>query len=759
MPSQLLTQESSGSIQPIDLKDVYVAVRRRLWLAAGIVVLGTLASAIFSMQMTDRYVSSAQLELRPPSPGVLESGTQSSENKEAPFIATQIEILRSRQLMERVVAELDLARVPEFNARIRDQQKRQQPIMAAYASQDAEQKEAVTAREIHKAVQLLGARIEAVRQSKSYLVTVSARSEDPARAAQIANGLIEAYLNFSLTTQVEDHRSTSSWLKGELVRTQTRLKEAETAAETFKKQHRLALTGQDTAADMQLGELTHQLALARADLAKYEARQREVRALIERGESAETIGRAMDSRVMADLRERQASLRQKQAEYSTMLGSRHPSFVALNSEIADLAREIEAEIARNVAALDNDLSVARSRVASLLESVETFEQIDLAEESALSQLAVLEGRVETERRLLNNLLEESRRSLVLAGQRPFDPVARQISEATLPMAPAEPNRKVMVVLGFLGSGVFAFGLVFLFGILDETFSTGRQLQSAFGAMNLATIPLQTQLVGQRGTRAMGIRNYLVLHRRSRFSEAFRLAHSNLVLLDVNTPPQVVMMASALEGEGKSTSAFCLAQTAALGGARTLLIDGDFRNPSLSSALVKNVSSGFVEVLTGQCTLEEAVVAERDSGLEILPLKEAVYAQPLGLNSASVQLFFDQVRQAYDFIILDSAPILPVGDAPILARWLDATVFAVKWEATPASALASALERVQMAGCPRIAMLLSQADLARIKAYGHGDDAYYTTQYGHKKMAAKKSRSPRKRRRFFRSSKEKHQDAA
>ncbi len=710
----------------IDLLQLLNSVRRRLWLVAVITLGMTLLAAVYALQITDRYASAAQLELRPPALGVLETEQQQSEYKTATFIETQIEILRSKEIMHRVVDSLDLARLPEFNDRFR------KPVrfMAAYAADDGAlaNLDAVTPLETAKAVQRLIQRISTERLGKSHLVTISALSENPVRAAQIVNAVIDSYLQFDLETRLSDYRNTNSWLKAEIIRTRSRLDEAEKDVELFKQKHRLAQSAQGTASDKQLAELTYQLAVARADLAEDEARFRQVTVLIENGESAETIGKAMASQVLADLREQHSILVQKRADYSTKYGRRHPVYVSLQSEIADIEKQIQTEVKRNVASLKNDLEIARSRVASLEESVQSFETIELVNESALSDLAELEGRAETERRLLNNLLEGSRQSMVMAGQSSFEPIARKISDASVPDSPSEPNRKVLVLLAFVGSGTFALGFVLLLGTVDETFSTGKELQHKLGLMNLATVPHVPQLAGQRGTRAMGIRNHLVLRKRSHFSEAFRLAQANLVLLDVEDPPKTVMLASALPNEGKSTSAFCLAQTAAIGGVRTLLIDADFRNPSLSAALVNNVSMGFAEVLTGSCSVDDAIVKERESGLDILPLKEPVYAQPHWLNGIAVRDFLEQLKEKYDFIVMDSAPILPVGDSPILARWADVTVLVVKWESTPLSAIASATEKVELAGCPRVAALMTQADLSRIRSYGYGDDAYYASRY-------------------------------
>jgi polysaccharide biosynthesis transport protein len=295
------------------------------------------------------------------------------------------------------------------------------------------------------------------------------------------------------------------------------------------------------------------------------------------------------------------------------------------------------------------------------------------------------------------------------------PDSRILSAAIAPLAPAYPQKMLMIGLGFfasLGLGVF---LALVRGMLSDGFRRAGELQTAFGLKPLAAIPLietvssrtpmrldASALKNAKLTRLIPesvqaetrhIANLVLREPNSHFAESIQSLRLALRHAGLGREVKVLQLTSALPGEGKSTVAVNLARAAALCGDSVLLIDADLRRPSVAASLSLPASPGLAEILSGEATVENAVMRDNFSGLDLLAGDTPVSgSEALALlSSRELTALIDRARVAYDFVIIDSAPLLPVADPRVLVGQVDGVALVVASELTARSAIQAALQ--------------------------------------------------------------------
>jgi capsular exopolysaccharide synthesis family protein len=182
--------------------------------------------------------------------------------------------------------------------------------------------------------------------------------------------------------------------------------------------------------------------------------------------------------------------------------------------------------------------------------------------------------------------------------------------------------------------------------------------------------------------------------------------------------------SPLSGEGKTTTSVCLGETSSLQGARTIVVDCDLRRRSLQKFMHQGPAVGLVEVVHGDAQLEDAIVVDDLTGVHYLPLSHGKLTASDIFGSAAMDSLLDQLRNRYDFIILDTAPLLALADTRILAAKSDSVVLLCGWRTTPEDALKSAIRLLKASGAPLAGVSLTRVDVRKQAAHGYGDSAYY-----------------------------------
>jgi capsular exopolysaccharide synthesis family protein len=331
------------------------------------------------------------------------------------------------------------------------------------------------------------------------------------------------------------------------------------------------------------------------------------------------------------------------------------------------------------------------------------------------------------------------------------PEARIVTQASVPLAPSFP--KTLLMLGLapaLGLGLGCV-LALITDRMDRSVKTLEQMEQASGVTGLAAVPLvgvrELARLAKRGREELErydpkaarlfppalqppLLRYAIDEPTSLFAEAVRAVRLAAQRASRGGPPPIILISSALDGEGKTTLAANLAASFATLGQRTVLVEGDLRNPELSRSLCPRAEVGLIDVAAEQVPLRRAILVDRSTGLSLLPSppKHAQLAELM--FSAGVGGVFAELRQHYQVIVVDSPPLMPLVDGRVLAELADLIILAVAWDRTPPDVVSRAVELLSPVHDRILGTVLTQVDLQRLRHYdGYSGSAYKRYGYG------------------------------
>ncbi len=743
MPLDQHFEAPEGEREQIDFRKLWTIVfRRKLSMAATIGAI-TLLAAIVGLNLPKKYTATSEVLINPPNQNLVQiDAFDSSQIAESAFVDSQVGIMKSKALSMRVIDTLNLRETAEFNPFHEPENQSVfrflNPITLIKTLTGRSRKSAEDLTEEELLTPIISNLTNATkirRQGLTYIVAISAVSESPARAAAIANAMVDMYLLDDFEWRMNALNKTNQFLDRQLADLRNAVSRGEIAIEAYRTENDIHDVSGLTLTDKQRSDLTEKLILAKAAFAEKEARHAIVADILEQGNDLGSLSEVLASPTVEALREQQAELIRKRGELMPQLGFRHPTMVNLQAEIRVLKTQIHQEIGRIVTSLENEVKVASSRVLSLEKSLDALDREAVLSSTAKIELNELERETHANRTLYESLLEGSKKSIVAAESGSLEAIGRKISTATVPDSPSEPQLKLILMVALVGSTALAFVLAFVLEALDEGIITSSQLHSTAGIKTLASIPmLKDQQIRKRSGktwRKTRIHRYLVDQPDSAFAESFRLLRSNLIFSNPAAPPQTVLVSSAFPNEGKTTTSICLAISAAESGLNTLLIDADLRKPAIVKrlGLAREKTNGFAEVLCKSCTFDEAVYRHDKYNLSILAGGTKVSRSSDMLKAESIEDLLLQARQSYDFIVVDSAPILPIVDSALLATHMDAIAFVVQWEKTPRGAVANAVKKLESGGTPITGGVMNLVNVKRGRVIAYGDDTFYSSYYG------------------------------
>jgi succinoglycan biosynthesis transport protein ExoP len=730
------------------------AMRRKLGLIVLLGAAGLGAAATWLSLANPEYsgTSLVQLDMRS-KVSSFDNVVTSPKDWDPSIIRTEIEVLRSNAIAERVVKILDLTNDPEFTAPrsslatindwtgdlLKSWVTKASRLLDDYgggthASAEAgdsalplpgrsqDDRVALTVRQVRKKLS-----IEA--DGRSYIITIGFAASSPEKAAQITNALAQQYLAAQIDAKTAVTASANEWAKSQLDSAGVQLRDAEAAIEKFRAQHEAIIEvapGNSVAVSQQFGQLLAQLNVQLATVAQAriatETRVAAAREMVKR-QDLYAIPEVQTSPLLQALRAEEARLSARRAHVESGLGRQHPEVTAATRELARVQESIRSKVEQVVAGLASDAQVARRQEEELAAKVDSLRRkVGEASEQQL-QLSILERRADA-RRAFYAALEKRyvETSALLHG---VYPDARVVSPATPQPVPSWPNTGIVLAGGLLVGAAIGALLVALLEIRDKTFRTASQLEAATGVPCLGILP-------DLGRRFHGRTTGNLRARSSRlFREAVRtifIAMSAALGADSQRKRrgQVILVTSALPQDGKTVSSVALASAAAASGSKTLLIDADLRRPRVEGYLPAEWrSQDLAAVLASGQT--SAGCTQIDTNLYAIRGSAAdENAQRLFL-STEFDAFMQTATADFDTVVIDSPPALVVADAAILARHADAVVHVVRWGQTPRSNVLAAVDRLRRANGNAIgATMLNCVDPSGYRKYNR--DGGWTIKY-------------------------------
>jgi polysaccharide biosynthesis transport protein len=705
-------EDTLGSL----IEGIYSFLQRRRIVICALIALGVLLGVVKTMNTVPTYQAAASLLIERRESQV--AGVQIDESKSiaSTTVDNEVQSLQSPELMDRVVQRLNLTRDAQFNP---------------YAAPGVARPPQLTLEaEKRLAADNLAASIRIQRIGLSFVINVVASSQDPAMAAKLANTVAEEYLANQLDAKLLSTRQAGSWLQQQVTALETELERQSTSVQSERAASgMMAGSSGSSVADQQVRALTAQLSDARSELAAKDARLGTSARL---GVGASSAGEVLASPVIQGLRQRESEASRKIGELRITFGPQHPQMQAAIQERQDIESQIQEETARIVRGNSSEVEVARRRVESLQTDLNRWTAALANDTRRASRLQQLEGQAEATRTTYQNYV--TRLQQVTDLEKLQRPDARIIAQASTPRGPSAPNPVFDVALGFIFGTFLSLMIAIMLDALQRGLKTPQAIEQALGSPCLVSIPALTrkEIRLLKKARGRGPADFILRKPLSVYSEAFRKLRADLLLGNENgTAPTVVAFTSALPGEGKSTTALSFARTMAQSGVKTLLLEADFRRPTLATVAGVEPRMAVADAVRKPELIESALVADPISTLMMMPT--LVNTDRQGVDSAldSFKDFIETLKEQFEFIVIDTAPILAVAETQIIAKSADAVVLVVRWDRTNKDAAVLAMRALDSSLIKLRGSILNGVNLAVQSRYRRGDaSTYYAYHKGY-----------------------------
>lgn len=690
----------------IDLRALFAVLwRGKLWIALCMALALLIGGYYAYVAATPLYRSTAVVILETDQQQLLDLqsvvGGLSGDTSE---VNSEVEVLRARTLMGKVVDQLELVDDPEFNARLlpasqRDLWTAEIRSWLGGGAPEAVVPEADQAARTRDAVITSLLRAVSVRNVPQSLVfQVTAETTSATKSALIADTIVELYILNQIEVKFLATEQATLWLSGRVAELQLTLEEAEAKVSEFSASTDLISAESLQAIERQVKDL----------------RDRIVVAQLGREDVADRIA-AINA---AQTREDKASLADD-SQLSNLLG-RAESDVRFGEAFDNRLSVVLSRLTANLNRADQQLAALNTSEAELKRSLEQQGQ-------DLITLKQLTREADAARVLYEYFLTRFNETSAQQGIQQAD--SRLLSNAVVPNVPSEPRKSLILAMsGVLG--LFAgVGLVFLNEARSTGFRTAPDLEQATGYSVLGQIPQMPVRTRQKAIE------YLIGKPTSAAAEAYRNLRTSLMLSHIDNPPQVIVMTSSVPGEGKTTNSIALAQNFCGLDKKVLLVEGDIRRRTLNQYFDNVPKHGIVSVMSGDRTLAEAVFRSKEFGADILAGEETSTNPADLFSSKAFEAFIAAARAAYDIVIIDCPPVLVVPEALIVAERADATIFTVHWDKTSKDQVEESMRLFHMSGQRITGLALSQISASGMKRYGYGGRYGAYAAYGSKYYTA------------------------
>ena len=717
------------------------------WSILGIALIGALFGALSALRAVPAYQADARLLVRFNQPNV--SGFQQFDASPMywMFYETQVDILRSRSIAERVVDRLDLVRgaqvapaaAPQSEAESTGWQALLDEHVLAWRSwRDASRDwrdwippewrpqpaPAIAPRSPRATAAgrvIAGLHVSGGKESE--VIIVGFRSTDPKEAAQIANAVAEAYIDFGLESRLSSANKATSWLGQRLEELRTKLAESERALSEFQSAEGLVDTAsRENIISARLGSLTAELIKAQTRSSGSGARYGQLRELESRGTTDAAAALVLDNLLVTEAHRDVAEVERRVNELSERYGDKHPKMITARGDLTESKRRMADQVIKAIERARKEFEVARAQEVELQRHIDE-QQVEMRSLSGKTfELAKREREVEANRNLYEAFLNRFKQADIAED---YDVTnVRIIDRAQVPSVPFAPDKRRMMSSALLVGLLIGLALAFLRHHLDRTFKSTEDVEAELD------LPVLGTLGRVKISRRDKPERYVHCEPGSAFSEAVNDVRTALQFSRVDNPPKILLVTSALAGEGKTTLASNLALALAKRGA-TLLLDGDLRRGRIDVLNDLGECPGLTDLVAAEVTLDEATHQDPDAtGLHLMTAGKTPPNPLEVISSSRFASALEEFRSTYEYIVIDGSPLLAVSDSLVLGHLVDGVVMVVQADKTTYDAARDALKRLLGAGIRPLGVVLQQVDLKRMQAYAYRYAYYGRGHYGY-----------------------------
>ncbi len=665
-------------------------VRHRWWAALGFILFATPMAAITLLTTpvffaTTRLLVSEDIETRV---GVAATSQVPAKSGLDPL--TQSQLITSRALIKDVVTELRLWQVPEFAEIVLgapDDVTRAERLIDPFLG--------------HVSVKLV---------PDSQVMAIGVEAHDPALAAKAANAIANRYIERDRESRFQAANASAEWLSKRLAEQRQQVAASETALQTYRaRQDALSLLDRQNIVGQKLGDLNSAVTKAKTDRILRETQYQQIQGLKNDPVALESHPLIAANAFVQTLKAQAADLSRQDAQLAERLGPKHPDRVQVSASLESVQARLRAEIGKIVSGIETDYQAALTQETSLTQALNSQK----AEASTLDrkgvEYAALEREAVSARGVFDALLQQTREAALSSGVQKS--TVRVVDTAEPPVLPVRPQRGQGLAAALLLGMIGAAAAVFTREYLRRTVYSPADLEARLGISVLALVPSATPPEGEKAGSLSPLA-----------TEAFRRLRAT-IMLEIGAaehPGSVLVVTSAAPGDGKTFVSSHLAVALAAVDQRVVLIDADMRRPRLHTMFDRQRSPGLSDVLLARRSGAEVLRPVATEGLVVVPSGIPTSEASELLSLQSFRTFIADLRGDFDWIVIDSPPVMAVTDAAVLAQEAAAVLFVTSAERTSLEAAEAALKVLDDAGAKVVGAVLNRAPVTK--------EAFYYSRY-------------------------------
>ncbi len=702
---------------------------------AGVVIVSVALALLYSFIATRWYTAESRIRISTYEPVLTATRIEDvlqQKSKETNYLETQLEELKSLSLADRV---------------LQDQQ-----IYSFYAA--SSKKTSAASEEINTGgyrapIGMIRAYLGSLAISpvrRTSLVTIAATAKDPVIAARIAQSHALAYIDWVRDARLEQQTRSLTFLENQANELRQKVTDLERSLADYAEKNAIVGVNKDeNIVAQKMAQLNN--ALTELTTRRLEAENISKGATGKLGNSA-----GFDDLSTQNMRSELARLEGEYQQLSSKFMPGYPRMQQLEAQINGLRRSVQEQRKQILSGL-----VAKSEALAQQE-IEMKEELEQQKSRAFElskkqvQFNALNRELSSSRDLLESVLKQMKETGLSAENNASN--VSLVDAPVVPTSPAYPRKSVILLIGLFGGIGAALALALLLNRLDSSIRSTDELLGYLGLPSLGLVPsferepakpLPIQpsvLLGAPNrhhetnnsddidpslpvlSKGRDIISPLVFLKqpRSLAAEAYRAIRTALLLSKAGDAPRTMLVTSAQSGEGKTTSAVNLVASLASSGARVVLVDADIRRPSVHRHFgLRNDGPGLVEILTGQRTFDEIAIKDPINRVTVLPAGSSPPNPAELLGSAEMLSFIEKLAARFDYVVIDSPPVLPVTDSVVLSRLVEGVIFVVGSGVTPRKVVADAVHRLHAVGAHVLGSILNNVNLS-------GGEHYYYNRY-------------------------------
>ena len=745
-----------------DIRDTWRVIVKRKWVIAIFTSTVIFLISVFSFLVTPKFRAKTTLLVEDESSRILSIddtfGFQPQLFRDMRFYNTQLQLLNSESLAERVARKMNLLTNPEFGSG-KNRKKglfnsAKNLISLKWISQgkkglrNKKPKYAASSEpysEILEKVQK-SIKVKPIRETK--LIEVNFISTSPVLAAEAANTLSQEFINFSIEKRYETTQQASDFLGEQIANLRDDLTVKERELQRYGQEKEIFfLSDTESTVVNKFADLNEAFTKAQIERIEAESAYRELKDL-----KVDSLPQFVDNRMIQELKTEYTRIRNEYMEKSKIFKPGYPELIQLKARLDSMREELKNEIKKAVEAAESKYRSALKKEASLGDLFEKQKANVVRMNSNAILYNSIKIEVENKRELLNSLVEKQNETVVsarLGGLKTSN--ISIIDRAKVPKNPFYPKKKLNLLLALIMGLFGGVGLCFILEYLDNTLKGPEDVEKLTGLPSLGIIPylppdgMNKKKYGYYSRFKYSYEDKnpgtvdslpeineieLINHRYPKFfiSEDYRTVRTSILLSHADAPPKTIAFSSASPKEGKTATVANMAVSLAQLGENVLVVDSDLRRPRLHKIFEVSNKIGLSGFLTGKVSLKDAIQETNVENIWILA-SGLIPPNPAELlNSKKMREFMEKGKEIFDVILLDTPPLLAVTDGVIVSSLADCTMMVIKAGDAERKPFLSAVEELRRAKAKIIGVIFNEVKVKKGDYYFMDYYRYYRYRY-------------------------------